>query len=250
MPSVPQSDSGLPAEKAALAAELRADLARAAAMRAAARQSAADQADRAQLRAFQAERLARTYSDLLASPRFGPAARFFLTDLYGANDRAERDETLGSVVPILSRMLPAGAVRGLAIAVRLDALSEELDLAMLRSLREEGGPRALGGLDAVRYARAWRRCGNRRERERQIALMMEAGQVLDRMTRITSVGIALRLMRGPARAAGFGGVQNFLERGFNAFSHMGDAAEFLGTIRTREAAVADRLFAGLPIDDA
>ena len=249
MSSAPQPDSGLSADKAALAAELRADLARARAMRAAARQSAADQADRARLRAFQAERLARTYSDLLASPRFGPAARFFLTDLYGAKDRAERDETLGNVVPILSRMLPAGAVRGLAIAVRLDALSEELDLALLRALREGGGP-GPEGLDAARYARAWQRCGNRRERERQIELMMEAGQVLDRMTKIATVGIGLRLMRGPARAAGFGGVQDFLARGFKAFAHMGDAAEFLGIIRTREAAFAERLFAGLPIDCA
>lgn len=250
MPSAPPSDDGLAPEKAALAAQLRADLVRATAMRAAARQSAADQADRVRLRAFQAGRLARTYADLLASARFGPAAKFFLSDLYGAKDPAERDETLVKLVPILSRMLPAGAVRGLAIAVRLDALSEELDLALLRALREEGGPRALEGLDAARYARAWQRCGKRRERERQIALLMEAGEVLDRMTRITTVGMALRLMRGPARVAGFGGVQDFLERGFKAFAHMGDAAEFLGIIRAREAAVAERLFAGLPIESA
>jgi hypothetical protein len=240
-----QSDSGLSPDKAALAAELRADVEKATAMRALARQSAADQADRARLRAFQAERLARTYADLLASPRYGRAAKFFLTDLYGVKDRAERDETVSKVVPILSRMLPAGAVRGLAIAVRLDALSEELDLAMVRALREEGG---VEGLDAARYARAWQRCGNRPARERQIALIMEAGQVLDRMTKITSVGIALRLMRGPAHAAGFGAVQDFLESGFLAFAHMGDASEFLSTIRDREAAVAAKLFAGEPLD--
>jgi hypothetical protein len=244
MATASQSDTGLPADKAALATELRADLARAMEMRAAARQSAEDQADRARLRAFQSQRLARTYSDLLGSPRYGPAARFFLAELYGAQDRAERDETVSKVVPILARMLPAGAVRALAIAVRLDALSEELDLALVRALREEGG------LDAARYARAWQRCANRAARERQIALIMEAGQVLDRLTKMKTVGIALRLMRGPAHAAGFGGVQDFLEVGFNAFAHMGDAAEFLATIRTRESAVAERLFAGQPIEDA
>ena len=247
MASAPPNDSGLSADKAALAAELRADLARAIAMRAAARASAADHADRTRLRAFQAGRLARTYADLLASPRYGPAAEFFLAELYGAKDRAERDETISRVVPVLSRMLPAGAVRALAVAVRLEALSEELDHALVGALRAEGG---LEALDAARYARAWKRCANRPARERQLALIVEAGQVLDRLTKMTTVGIALRLMRGPAHAAGFGDVQDFLEGGFKAFAHMGDATEFLGTIRTREAAVAERLFAGRPIEDA
>lgn len=247
MPFASESDSGLPAGKAALAAELRADLQRATAMRAATRASAADRADRARLRTFQAERLAQTYADLLASERFGPAARFFLSDLYGANDPVERDQTLNSVVPMLSRMLPAGALGALAIAVRLDALSEALDMAMVRALREEG---SLDGLDAARYARAWQRLANRREREAQLALIMEAGRVLDRLTRKSSVGIALRLMHVPAHAAGFGAVLDFLDRGYRSFSHMGDATAFLDTIRVREAAVAERLFAGLPVESA
>lgn len=247
MPTDPHSDSSLPEDKAAFVAGLRADLAKATAMRAAARRSPADQADRARLRAFLAERLAQTYADLLASPRYGPAAEFFLSDLYGAKDRAERDETVNNVVPILARMLPAGAVHALAIAIRLDALSEELDVAMVQALRKEGG---LDGLDAARYARAWQRCGRHGEREQQIGLIGEVGQVLDRLTKMTTVGVALRLMRGPAHAAGFGGVQDFLERGFRAFSHMGDAAEFLATVRARETAIAKRLFAGEPIDRA
>jgi hypothetical protein len=132
----------------------------------------------------------------------------------------------------------------LAIAIRLDALSEHLDAAMVQALRKEGG---LDGLDAARYARAWQRCGRHGEREQQIGLICEVGEVLDRLTKMSAVGVALRLMRGPAQAAGFGGVQDFLERGFCAFSHMGGAAEFLATIRAREAAVAERLFAGQPV---
>jgi len=247
MASAPPNDSALSADKAALAAELRADLARAMAMRAAARASAADHADRVQLRAFQAARLARTYADLLASPRYGPAAEFFLAELYGTRDRTERDQTISKVVPVLTKMLPAGALRALAVAVRLDALSEELDMAIVRALREDGG---LAGLDEARYARAWRRCANRPQREQQIALIMEAGKALDRLTKISAVGVALRLMRGPAHAAGFGSVQVFLEAGFKAFAHMGDATGFLDTIRTREAAAAERLFAGRPAGDA
>ena len=44
------------------------------------------EATRQRLRAWQAVRLARTHADLLASPSMGPAATFFLTDLYGSKD--------------------------------------------------------------------------------------------------------------------------------------------------------------------
>ncbi len=42
-----------------------------------------DQHDRDALRQWQADRLGRTHRDLLESKRYGPAAQFFLTDLYG-----------------------------------------------------------------------------------------------------------------------------------------------------------------------
>jgi len=232
-------------DRESLIAALHAGLAKAIATRAAARQSETDRADGARLRAFQAERLARTYADLLASRRYGPAAAFFLSDLYGTNDWAVRVETAENVVPIIARMLPAGAVHALAIAIWLEALSEELDLAMVHALRKDGG---LEGLDSARYARAWQRCGRKPERARQIGLIGELGALLDRLTKMSSIGIALRLMRGPARAAGFGGVQDFLDRGFRAFAHMGDATQFLATIKARETAIAERLYAGEPAD--
>ena len=40
------------------------------------------------VKAFQQRRFSLTYADLLASPRYGAAARFFLEELYGPNDFA------------------------------------------------------------------------------------------------------------------------------------------------------------------
>ena len=54
-------------------------------------------------------------------------------------------------------------------------------------------------------------------------------------------------MRMPARAAGFGSLQGFLERGVAAFARMRGATEFLDTIDTRESALMNAIFAG---DDA
>ena len=58
---------------------------------------------------------------------------------------------------------------------------------------------------------------------------------------------ALAVMRMPARAAGLGALQGFLERGVAAFARMRGATEFLDTIDARESALMNAIFAG---DDA
>jgi hypothetical protein len=54
----------------------------------------------------------------------------------------------------------------------------------------------------------------------------------------------IRVLRGPARAAGFGLLQGFLERGLQAFRAMGDGTEFVMTIWERETAIMQRLISG------
>ena len=54
---------------------------------------------------------------------------------------------------------------------------------------------------------------------------------------------ALRLMRGPARAAGLAEVQRSLETGFDVFRAMKGAQEFIALIDSRERALAASLFA-------
>ena len=56
--------------------------------------------------------------------------------------------------------------------------------------------------------------------------------------------LLIRTLRGPARAAGFGLLQSFLEQGLTAFQVMGDGTEFVETIWRKESEVMQRLFAG------
>ena len=58
------------------------------------------------------------------------------------------------------------------------------------------------------------------------------------------VGTLLKVSRLPARAMGFGELQGFLERGFDAFGRLGDAESFLADIRASETRVMRRLFDG------
>jgi len=53
-------------------------------------------------------------------------------------------------------------------------------------------------------------------------------------------------MRGPAKLAGLAELHQFLEDGYAAFHGMGDPAEFLAAIATREATILRQLFDGAP----
>lgn len=192
------------------------------------------------LREWQARRLAATHRDFLDSKHFGEVARFFLSDLYGPKDFSERDHELERVLPMVISFLPASGVHTVALAIELDAVSEELDEAMIRALRAAA---RIESIDDDAYAEAYRTCGNRPLRERQIELIAETGHALDRLTRKAFVSSALRLMRAPAHAAGLGALHDFLERGFHAFRRMRDPGVFLGAVCDRETHIMERLFA-------
>jgi len=234
----------VPTDRPALLARIEASLARVKRARAPASTSPERAADRNALRAWQAQRLAATHRDLLGSRRYGAAAAFFLADLYGPKDFTERDDEVARIAPTLASVLPIGAVQSLALAIELDALSEDLDSRLIDALRWQCGDNALLVVDERRYAAAYRACGNREERAVQIALIDWIGRLLDRVARKPFINAALELSRGPARLAGLLAVHDFLDRGLHAFRSMDGAEDFLGLIRCRETQIMEQLFAG------
>ncbi len=228
-------------EKEYWVAQLRQHLGRAKALRAEANADPRMADDRLRLRTWQADRLAATYRDLLDSERYCDAARFFLTDLYGPKDFSERDDELERILPTLAATLHAAGIHTIALAIEVDALSEELDAAMVLELRRS---RAASKIMEKNYAEAYRRCGHRAQRELQLRLIREVGEALDALTRKPLVHAALRLMRMPAKLAGLAELHAFLEHGYNAFHRMGDSTEFLATIVSRETAILRQLYEG------
>lgn len=191
---------------------------------------------------YQHARFALSYADLMAQPRYQRAAEFFLTDLYGPADFSDRDAQFARIVPALVRLFPAHIVGTVAELAELHALSERLDTAMAHC-RVEAGERD-GPVGGAHYGAWWRAVGQPAARERQIVLMVSVGEALDRYTRSTLLRQSLRLMRGPASAAGLAALQGFLERGFDTFKAMAGAEYFLATIAARERLLAASLFAG------
>ena len=216
------------------------ELDRSATLRARVVEDAAFSERRALLRAWQAARLARTHRDLLESRRFREPAKFFLNDLYGPRDLSRHVEEVRRIVPVMTNVLPDSGLATVAHAMELNVLSESLDGAMAEWL----GGKAPEITDAL-YAEAYRAVGRAQDRERQIELIALLGQALDKLTHLRFIGMTLKLMRGPARAAGLGELQAFLERGYAAFGAMrGGAGEFVSIVVARERAISRALLAG------
>lgn len=233
-------ESTIPTEKQRSADALREHLKSAKSLRELAGVAPLAARHRLRLRAWQAARLARTHADLLASPRYGQAAQFFLSDLYGPKDFSSRDEEVERILPLLITMLPASALQTVALAVELDALTEELDSAMVAELCRAG---LIEQVDDKAYAAAYRAVGARPERERQIVLIRQTGEALDELARKPLLSGLLRLMRRPAQLAGLADLHEFLDRGFRAFRGMGSAGEFLDSIEDKEKILLSKLFA-------
>lgn len=194
------------------------------------------------LRQWQVKRLQRTHADLLASTRFGPACRFFLSDIYAPRDFSQRDQDMHQVYDSMHRFLPPRLSETLELLFELNTLTADLDRELLQVLVDEF--EMTDSFTTADYAAAYRICGNYDERMRQIDLIGEIGRDVDWLVRQPLIGFALHLARGPAKLAGWSELHDFFERGFAAFKRMGDASPFLELIKQRERAILDRLFAG------
>lgn len=197
-----------------------------------------------ELRRWQAVRLARSFEGFMDHPGRRPAAEFFLSDLYGDRDFSQRDADIARVVPRMQRLLPQGLLETLADAIELGALSHAFDLRMAEWLQANAGNRRK--LDDALYAEAYRAVGRPRLRAHQIDLIVRAGYGLGMALKTRGVSTLLTVLRGPARAAGLGELQSFLERGFGAYAKLEDVGAFVHDIEAHEREVSRRLLAGHP----
>ena len=191
------------------------------------------------LQDWQRRRLSNSYHDLISQERYRAAGDFFLAELYGGLNFRERDQQMERVLPVMVRMLREDMLLALAEAFELQSLSLSLDMDMTLALQDSGWKE----LNVDRYGEIYRKCGRQLERRRQIELIRHLGLELNELVHHRLVMFLIRTLRRPARAAGFGLLQSFLEQGLRAFQIMGDGTEFIETIWSNEDRISQRLFA-------
>jgi hypothetical protein len=192
------------------------------------------------LQQFQRNRIARSFDDLNRQEGYRPAVEFFLSEIYGGLHFRDRDQDMGRVMPVMTRFLPDRTLMTMSEAFELQSISLEFDMEMAEWMARWD----VEVLDMATYCRVYLAVDDREGRERQIHLIRKLGYDLDQLVRKSFINYLVRLLRGPAHAAGFGNLQEFLESGLNSFRALEDPEYFIETIYVREWEAMERMFDG------
>jgi len=195
----------------------------------------------AALSQWQAERLKTTHQDLYQDSRYRAGLDFLLEDLYSPQALTRRDDDIDRVFPVMVRLLPDALLHTVGELVELNLLTQRLDRHLAQELFTVMSCRHI---DAAAYAQAYRRSGQRDERLRQIQLVANIGDDLERYVGSRTVSFALSVTEGAAEMAGLGELHRFLRRGLAAFRAMEGVQQLLTRIVTRETEVLEALYRG------
>lgn len=164
------------------------------------------------------------YREFQEKPETAAAVEFVVSDLIGTGVSA-RDADLSRVIPIMVRLLPGRALHALASAMELNARVLSIDLNICRRLFDDADrPAAISERD---YCKAFRQSTSLDECRELIQLTLDLGHSLKKLVRSSTLGLTLRAMHHPAHAAGFGAMQDFLEKGYSTFHAIDDVDSFL-----------------------
>lgn len=185
------------------------------------------------------------FGDLHERPGYGAAIDFTMSDLAGVGI-SERDKDLERASPAITRMLPQKALETIAAAAQLNARVLEVNLGIFHRLQAD---RELPVAISHRaYCVACRASSTLEECVGMVHLATRLGGALKTLVKVPLLGAMLRAMRGPAHAAGFGALQEFLEGGYIRFREIPDIDHFLGEIDTRMTNFFEMIFTH-PLDE-
>lgn len=196
------------------------------------------------LRTWQSARLAATYADLLADPRFHPACAFFLSDLYAARDFSQRNYDVQRLHHLLSPLLPPRVVKVMEDALTLTKITDQLDQQLVRVLIDQLD--VTDCIDGATYAEGYRRCANADARHQQIDLLVKVVREVNALAHLPMVNFGLKLAEPLAHRLGWEEIYDFLRRGYAAFAHIRSIDPFAQAIETREKRILQQIWDRLP----
>ncbi|MBT8097037.1 MAG: hypothetical protein HKN35_09770 [Woeseia sp.] len=194
---------------------------------------------------WQLEHLLPFFADLYEQPGYAEAIDFTMDDLAGVGISG-RDRDLERAAPAITRMLPLGALKTIASAAEMNARVLQSNIAICRALLVDN--ELPDPITEVAYCVACREASSLEELVELVHLITGLGRTLKKLVRIPMIGLTLRTMRGAAHAAGFGALQDFLERGYSTFKQIPDIDLFLSEIETRMVEVFTQIHTA-PLED-
>jgi len=193
---------------------------------------------------WQAERLKATHEDLYQHPGYHHGLEFLLTDLYAPAGMTHRDDNIDRVFPKMVKWLPDNLLDTFAGLVELNLITQRLDLELAELFHQQGVP--ADAITTEDYCAAFRQSRQLDQREKQITLVADVGQQLDRYVRNRTLGWLLSMTRGPAEMADLSDLHSFLHRGYSAFRKMDDVELLIDRLVSREQQVMRNILDGRP----
>lgn len=185
-------------------------------------------------------RMFATYADLKLQSRYTAAVNFLIDDLFGPNSLCYRELGLQKAEATMLRVLPEGLLKAVAQAVEFSLLTMQLDLQLAEILEGMNAEPAIPDKESM--LTALRATGAYEDYRRQVGLVMEIGAEIESIVHKPFVSIGLKMCRQPARVMGLGELQDYLERGVEAFKKMRGSAEFFRVFEQREMAYLQTIF--------
>jgi hypothetical protein len=188
---------------------------------------------------WQMDYLLTFFSDLHEREGYADAIDYTMSDLAGVGI-SERDHDLERAAPIITRMLPTRALETIAAAAKLNERVLEVNLGIFRRLQVDGLlPDQISDRE---YCAACRQATTLEECLELVHLAIGLGRTLKTLVRIPLLGGMLHAMHGPANAAGFGALHEFLDKGYTYFKAIPDLELFLDAIETRMTQVFEAIY--------
>jgi len=185
------------------------------------------------------------FNDLYDRPGYGAAIDFTMSDLAGVSI-SSRDRELERAAPVITRMLPLKSLEAITAAAKLNVRVLEVNLGIFRHLQVDG--KLPAEISDRAYCVACREASTFEECVELVYLATNLGGALKTLIKVPLLGALLRAMRGPAHAAGFGVLQEFLESGYTKFKEIPDIDHFLSEIDTRMTDVFEMIYTR-PLDE-
>ena len=179
------------------------------------------------------------FGDLLGPKGYAEAVDFVVSDLCGVGI-SDRDRDIERATPVIVRSLPGRSLETAAAAVELNAAALEINLGIWRALLD--GRELPAVITEAEYIVACRATSSHEECMSLVSLAVDLGDALKSLVRVPLIYGLLRTMRGPAHAAGFGALQEFLETGFVTFRQISDIDRFLELLHRRMDQIFDHIY--------
>lgn len=194
---------------------------------------------------WQLQYLLPFFEDMYVQSGYAAALDFTMSDLAGVGI-SSRDRDLERAAPAITRMLPLRALQTIASAAEMNARVLKINIAICRQLLVDNQlPADITERD---YCVACRGASSFPEIAELVHLVTGLGKSLKSLIKVPMIGITLRAMRAPAHAAGFGALQEFLEKGYTTFREIPNIDHFLSEIEGRMISIFERIYT-LPLDE-